>query len=143
MVSGIKLTTWCKNFLLNYVISCLLLLPSACRNHCWKCTSISSLKHSSWIGIFECLVLKKMLSTYLSILSNYVPAEEFPSPLSSTYIIQDLKPLNMQAQNAAENLWPEEFSCFIPHKSVSECFASYLLSASSQVLELKIPLNTF
>lgn len=84
-----------------------------------------------------------MLSTYLSILSNYVPAEEFPSPLSSTYIIQDLKPLNMQAQNAAENLWPEEFSCFIPHKSVSECFASYLLSASSQVLELKIPLNTF
>lgn len=87
-----------------------------------KCTSISLhpktfIKHRNRL---KCLVSKKVLLTCSSILSNYVPVEKLFSPLSSTYIIQDLKPFNMHRTCDLKS-----FMLF--NKSVLECFASYSL----------------
>lgn len=57
---------------------------------------------------FEMSRVEKVLLTFC--LSNYVLVEELLSPLSSTYIIQDLKPFNMQADNVGGNFRSEEFS---------------------------------
>lgn len=88
-----------------------------------KCTSISpSLLPRAFImnRNFQMSRVEKVLLTFC--LSNYVLVEELLSPLSSTYIIQDLKPFNMQADNVGGNFRSEEFSWlhFIP-KRVSEC----------------------
>lgn len=76
---------------------------------------------------------KKVLLTCSCFLSNYVPAEEFCSTLSSTYIIQDLKPLNMQTEQCWRELvtWRVLFT-----RSVSECSASCLLFVFIQELSI-------